>query len=166
MSTDLAYLPAPLDPGSHDVSDNSLPVGLEDRSGSAPYQKWGESLDAGFQILPDVLLKNQHKLGLSATDLVVLINLTMQWWYRERLPFPKSATIAKRMGASVRTVQRSLNRLEKLALVGKVPLDQRRAFDPSALVERLIVIAQHDPAFQPRLRAPDGGREVQALPSA
>jgi hypothetical protein len=109
---------------------------------------------------------NQHKLGLSATDLVVLINLTMQWWYRDRLPFPKSATIAKRMGASVRTVQRSLNRLEKLALVEKIPLGQRRAFDPSALVERLIFIAQHDPAFRLRLRAPEGRREVQALPSA
>src|SRR6266702_8494237 len=51
---------------------------------SAPFEKWGEGLNAGFQLLPDMLLKHQHKLGLTATDLVVLINLTMQWWYRDR----------------------------------------------------------------------------------
>jgi hypothetical protein len=136
---------------------------------SAPFDKWGEGLNAGFQLLPDVLLKHQHKLGLTATDLVVLINLTMQWWYRDRHPFPKTTTIARRMGASPRTVQRSLNRLEKLGLLQKVRsplLDQRRAFDPSGLVERLTLLARHDPNYRERSRGRNGEAGVQPQISA
>jgi hypothetical protein len=137
---------------------------------STPFKKWGDGLNAGFQLLPDVLLKNQHKLGLTSTDLVVLINLTMQWWYPERHPFPKTATIARRMGASSRTVQRSLTRLEKLGLVQKVrspSLESRRAFDPSGLVERVSLLARHDPGYRDRSRGRyGGGSEVQTQPSA
>ncbi|MGB4106564.1 MAG: hypothetical protein WBK55_02055 [Alphaproteobacteria bacterium] len=45
-----------------------------------PSAKWGEAANAGFQILPDVLLKHQKDLDLNPTDLVVLINLTSYWW--------------------------------------------------------------------------------------
>ena len=61
----------------------------------AAIAKWGESARAGFQILPDVLFKNQDGLGLSAVDLVVLTNLTLHWWYSDRKPFPRSTTIAR-----------------------------------------------------------------------
>jgi hypothetical protein len=42
--------------------------------------KWQEAAKAGFQLLPDLLLRHQADLGLTATDLVVLINLTMHWF--------------------------------------------------------------------------------------
>lgn len=34
--------------------------------------KWGAAIDAGFQLVPDVLLKNQTRLGMSATEMSLL----------------------------------------------------------------------------------------------
>lgn len=82
--------------------------------GSAVYAKYGEASIAGFQAVPDLLLKHQRELGLSPTDLAVLLNVLMHWWYPEKKPFPRSTTIAKRMGVTPRTVQRSLQQLEEL----------------------------------------------------
>ncbi len=84
---------------------------------TAPMKKWGVALDGGFQILPDLLLRCQRELDLTTNDVVVLLNLTMAWWERDRLPFPRTATIARRMDISERTVQRSINRLRKLRLL-------------------------------------------------
>lgn len=78
---------------------------------SEPAAKWGSSLKAGFQVLPDALLRGQHLLGLTATDVVVVANLNQAWWFNEQLPYLQPQTIAKRMGVSERAIQRSLRRL-------------------------------------------------------
>ena len=70
--------------------------------------------------MPDLLLRHQADLELTATDLVVLINLTLHWWYPDQRPFPRSSTIAKRMGIDRRSVQRSLAKLNEKRLVEKV----------------------------------------------
>ena len=116
-------------------------------------------MNAGFQLLPDVLLKHQGRLHLSATDVVVLINLTMSWWFPERLPFPRPTTIAKRMGTGVRTVQRSLQRLEDRGLVTRVRLRSSEspgsiAFDLSGLVRELKDLAESDPGYRERFIVP------------
>ena len=114
------------------------------------FSKWGEAARAGFQILPDVLFKNQHALGLSAVDLIVLANLTLHWWYPDQKPFPRSATIARRMGVDVRTVQRSLTRLAKLGLAvrEKASGDGRSdRFDLSGLVAKLGDLAVSDASY-------------------
>jgi DNA-binding transcriptional ArsR family regulator len=125
---------------------------------TAPYTKWGEALDAGFQVLPDMLVKHQGDLELGPADLVVLINLTMQWWFADRLPFPTTATIARRMGTSPRTVQRSLSRLERMGLLTKARRGQGKslAFDLTPLSDRLRSYALRDPGYRPRLRAVNG----------
>jgi len=41
-------------------------------------EKWEDAAEAGFQTLPDILLRKQVELGLSPTDMLVLINITMQ----------------------------------------------------------------------------------------
>ena len=79
--------------------------------------KWGDAIRSGFQLLPDVLIKNQQKLELNPTDLVVIINLTMHWWYPAQKPYPRSHTIASRMGVDVRTVQQTFEKLRNLNLV-------------------------------------------------
>src|SRR4051812_47546342 len=117
-------------------------------------RKWGAAAQAGFQILPDILLKQQNELGLSATELVVLINLTMHWWYPEQMPFPRSTTIAKRMGLDVRTVQRAMNRLQRLRLIEKKKVkeegDELTVFDLTGLVQQLGLHARHDTSYRAR----------------
>ena len=76
-------------------------------------EKWGSALDAGFQVLPNILIRAQNQLGLDPVDLVVLLNLTSHWWEKEDLPFIAPSRIAKRMDVSTRTVERHLKRLEK-----------------------------------------------------
>jgi predicted transcriptional regulator len=83
-------------------------------------EKWGEAAVGGFQLLPDILLKRQVELGLSATDMLVLINVTMHWWYTDQRPFPRVKTISTRMGIDERTVQRSLRKMVDLGLLRRV----------------------------------------------
>jgi Predicted transcriptional regulator len=102
----------------------------------------------GFQAVPDILLKQQGAMGLSATDLVVLLNILMYWWYVEQKPYPRPTTIAKRMDVNVRTVQRSLQRMEELGLIvrSKTP-EGSPIIDPTPLVARLTKAVQSDRDF-------------------
>lgn len=116
---------------------------------SSDIAKWGRAAEAGFQTIPDVLLKNQSKLGLSSTDMLVLMNLTMDW-RPDQPPFPRSTTIAGRMGCVVRTVQRSLATLKKIGLLVKAKETladgvHRQVYDLSGLVKRLAELAKDDP---------------------
>lgn len=84
---------------------------------SSATEKWGDALNAGFQILPDALIRGQHLLKLTATDLVVIANINQAWWFADRRPYLTPRTIAKRMGVSERSVQRSLSRLRNRGLL-------------------------------------------------
>jgi predicted transcriptional regulator len=84
---------------------------------SYPEAKWGDGMKAGYQILPNALVRGQHLLKLTATDMVVIANLNQAWWFDNRPPFLQPLTIAKRMGVTERTVQRSLSRLRQKKLI-------------------------------------------------
>lgn len=115
-------------------------------------EKWGDAAEAGFQTVPDILLKKQVELGLSATDMLVLLNVTVHWWYKERMPFPRTSTIAARMGVDARTVQRSLKKMVALGLVTREVVetengDSQYVVDLENLVARLGDYARSDEAF-------------------
>ena len=57
---------------------------MDDVSSSRPIEKWHEAAVAGWQALPDVLLKNQTRLELSHTEMGVLINVLSHWWHVEK----------------------------------------------------------------------------------
>lgn len=124
--------------------------------GSAVYAKYGEASVAGFQAVPDLLLKNQASLGLSPTDMIVLLNVLMHWWYPGKKPFPRSTTISKRMGVSPRTVQRSLSQIETLGFLSRIKEEDRTYLDPTPLVEKLTELAKTDTDYQIRRQRRDG----------
>src|SRR5258708_19358801 len=105
--------------------------------------KWGdECIDSGFQIFADVLLKCQRFMDLEAIDVVILLNITMQWWKFDELPYPRPSALARRMAVSTRTVERRIARLQKLGLVIRRPSEEVRGktvrkYDLSGLVESL-----------------------------
>ena len=125
--------------------------------GSAVYAKYGEASIAGFQAVPDLLLKHQARLGLTSTDLTVLLNVLMHWWYPDQKPFPRSATIAKRMDTSPRTVQRSISKMEELGLLIREAGDGKIYLNPLPLVEKLTTLARSDADYQYRRSLRDGG---------
>lgn len=127
---------------------------------TAVYAKFGEASIAGFQAVPDLLLKHQQHLGLSSTDLNVLLNVLMYWWYPEKKPYPRSMTIAKRMGVSARTVQRSLVQMESKGLLIRESEGSGPSYlNPMPLVARLSELARKDPDYLHRKALRDGGEE-------
>lgn len=120
--------------------------------------KWGSAVSdgfTGFQILPDVLIRGQRRLGISNGEMVTLLNLLMHWWEKENLPYPKTSTIARRMGTSQRTVERHLKELQAKGLVSKVVVkdDPNRAvqqrYDLSGLVNALELLAEGMRSYTP-----------------
>lgn len=125
---------------------------------SRPLAKWGDAIKAGYQVLPDALVRGQHLLKLSATDMVVLANLNEAWWFKDQLPFLQPHTIAKRMGVSERSVQRSLQRLRKKRLLRQVRERQadgsvRYYHDLSGLRRQAERLARRDIRYSEELRA-------------
>jgi hypothetical protein len=118
------------------------------------FEKWGDVAHGGFQIVPDLLLKNQKTLGLNATEMVVLLNVLMHWWYRDQKPFPRSTIISKRMGISVRSVQRALIMLEESGMLQREKGPKGATFlDPDGLVRKLSELAKTDIDYLKRTAA-------------
>ena len=125
-----------------------MSISTQKTGGLPPSAKWGDGINAGFQILPDVLLKNQNALNLTPVELIVLINITMHWWYEDIKPFPRTTTIAKRMGVTSRTVQRAMQRLQALGLIKLEKGKEQTVFDLSGLVKKLQQYAKSDPGYK------------------
>ena len=121
-------------------------------AGPGGSHKWGEVVRSGFQTVPDVLLIKQHDLELDQTDMLVLLNLTSYWWYRDQPPFPRTNVIANRMGVTPRTVQRSLKKLEDKQYVRRDNYTDENGFTFPAiyldgLVAKLKSLADQDPTL-------------------
>lgn len=105
--------------------------------------RWGAGLGGGFVVIPSVLLQHQGELGLDCEEMVVLANLLSHWWHDERMPYPRTESIAKRTGISRRTVQRRIKQLEvKGFLKRRAMLSEETArgltqYDLHGTVERL-----------------------------
>lgn len=115
-------------------------------------ERWGVALDAGFVAVPNMLVKAQTRLGITAIDMVVLLNIIMHWWHRDRRPSPTSATIAKRSGLAHRTVQRSLQKMEADGLILRIRVAKDRTeYSLEGLKNRLEYYARQDVWFRPEL---------------
>ena len=138
-----------------DETTAPLPAGEGDLPRVTVAEKWQGAVmpGSGFAAIPMALLRLQKSLGLSATDLVVLVNLLGHWWEPERGVYPRSTTIARRMGVTKRTVQRSTQRLVQLGLIDRDYQDDgRRVFGFNPLAARLA----HDLALSRAVQKQEG----------
>lgn len=109
-------------------------------------KKWGKAVMAhGYCIFPSILLQAQSRLGVSAQEMVVLLQLAEHWWKADSKVFPKKETIAQRVGLSTRQLQRHIQRLEELKLVQRKEryrggLRTSNEYDLKGLVEKLAAI--------------------------
>lgn len=75
--------------------------------------KWTKPLmEAGWTIIPSMIFERQRALGLYPVDINVLMQLVVRWWTADNPPYPSLKDIARRIGVSVSTVQRSLKRMQ------------------------------------------------------
>lgn len=81
-------------------------------------EKWGDGgLCLGWTAVPSALIFLQSRLGLTSTDINVLLNLMIHWWKPDDKIYPSQDSIANRIGVSKRTVQRTLDRLVEMGLI-------------------------------------------------
>jgi DNA-binding transcriptional MocR family regulator len=78
-------------------------------------------MDAGWTVIPSVILDRQQALGLEPVDVNILLHLAKYWWEKERLPYPSKKAIAECMGVSESTVQRRIAAMERDGLIERKP---------------------------------------------
>lgn len=134
------------------TGDNIVPLHRGRDTERMSEKKWGKKVMAlGFSIVPSLLLRAQQRLGLSPTQLAVLMQLCDFWWDKERKPYPSKAALADRLGLSARQVQRHVAELETAGLVKRNQRWSRRggkttnSYDLGGLVERLRLL---EPEFR------------------
>lgn len=109
--------------------------------------KWGRSvMERGFVMVPAILLRGQRRLGLTPTQLAVLLQLIGWWTDADTQPWSAKSTLAQRIGISERQLQRQVAQLEKHGLVQRVEKVTHRGkrpntYDLSGLVKRLQELA-------------------------
>ncbi len=84
-------------------------------------KKWTKTLvDAGWSLIPSVILERQQALGLNAVDMNILLHIARRWWYANKLPFPSKSEIADCMGIHESTVRRHIEQMEKDGLIKRI----------------------------------------------
>jgi DNA-binding Lrp family transcriptional regulator len=77
-------------------------------------EKWSPALmEAGWTVIPSIILEKQQALGLDAVDVNILLQLARHWWFSDRLPYPSKAAIAECMNLDPSTVRRHIARMER-----------------------------------------------------
>jgi hypothetical protein len=83
--------------------------------------KWSKPLmDAGWTVMPSVIIEKQESLGLDCLDMNIILHLSQYWWVVENLPHPKVETIAKACGVKPRTIQKRIKALHELGLIERI----------------------------------------------
>ncbi|MDB5806931.1 MAG: regulatory protein GntR [Betaproteobacteria bacterium] len=110
-------------------------------------RKWTADVIArGYTAVPDVLLSHMGQLGLTPTELVLLLQLMRYWWTADTLPFPSKRALALAMGCNEKNVQKLMKGLEARGFVIRV--QRRQAADKNGsnlycldpLVEKLRAV--------------------------
>ena len=87
-------------------------------------RKWSKTLmDAGWTVIPGVIIERQRALGLDALDMNILLHLANHWWTHDNKPHPSKKRIAEAMQVTPRTVQRHIAALEAAGFIRR---EQRR----------------------------------------
>lgn len=130
-------------------------VALPKKSGGEPEKKlssdsekkWGKrTMKCKFCIVPALLLRAQGRLGISPTQLAIILQIMDYWWNPKAWPWVSKADLAARLNISEKIIQRNLKELEDAGLVRRVTrvIEHRRranGYDLEGLVNKLDSLA-------------------------
>ena len=81
-------------------------------------EKWSPRLmEAGWTVIPSIILEKQHALGLDAIDVNILLHLAKHWWYRDNPPHPSKGSIAECLRVDPSTVRRHIAAMEAAGFI-------------------------------------------------
>jgi len=123
-------------------------------------RKWSPAIkDMGFTMFPNVLLDVASDIGLTSSQIVVILILERHRWELGQKVYPSHETIARQSGQSARTVARCMEALSK---DGYVHIIERKGmanfYDISPLIHFLDEIARSE---RERRRSHSGRRHVR-----
>jgi hypothetical protein len=111
--------------------------------------RWGiPLLDEGFTVVPNVVLDNYARLGLTPQEAILIIHIAR---YKFERPYseayPSTALLAAQMGKSKRWVIELLHRLEAKGLIRIIRRDGLPSvYDLSPLAQRCLELSQSPPS--------------------
>lgn len=83
---------------------------------------WGSAVYGyGFAGIPSILIQGQRRLGISTTQMNIIIQLLDYWFEPSRKPFPSKKDLANRIGVTPKTIQNNIRELEKAGLINRIP---------------------------------------------
>lgn len=111
--------------------------------------KWGkQAIAAGWTALPNTLFMNQKALGLKPLDVLVFMHLASYWWNPKSNPWPAKGKIAAALDVDPRTVQRSIQKMEKAGYVQRIARkasvgdNMTNEYDLRGMVKRVKLLAE------------------------
>ena len=79
---------------------------------------WGKAVVAnGYAGIPSILIQAQSRLGVTAMQFNILVQLLDYYRDPNRAPFPSRAELARRIGVKPKTIQNNMRALEQAGLV-------------------------------------------------
>ncbi|MGQ3069342.1 MAG: helix-turn-helix domain-containing protein [Brevundimonas sp.] len=79
---------------------------------------WGKAVIAnGYAGIPSILIQAQSRLGLTAMQFNILVQLLDYYRDPNRAPFPSRAELGRRIGVKPKTIQTNIRQLEQAGLV-------------------------------------------------
>ena len=131
-------------------------------------RKWGKAvMDVGYAIIPSILLRAPRRLGLSPTQLAIVLVMAEFWWDPAKNPWPSKAELSNRLGLKERQLQRHIAELEKAGLITRKQRFIRgrkhtNEYDLSGLVAKLRALA---PEFEKAKEDAKARRELVSTPA-
>lgn len=131
---------------------------------------WGKKVkDHGYVAIPTIMIRCQHRLGISSTQFCILLQLLEYYRLPGRHPFPTKQQLADRIGIRASSVKLNMNALVKAGLVNRV---QRKTssgdwgpntYELTGLIHR---IQQLEPEFAEEKLKKEANRRLVEVPNA
>ena len=123
----------------------------------------------GYTGVPNILLRAQKRLGISPTQLNIIVQLLSYYYDPHRPPFPAKRELAKRIGITEQTLRINIKALEEAGLVTRE--QQKTAagdygsnrYHLNGLIDRLKKL---EPDFEEERNEQENGRELTETPLA
>src|SRR5260370_9510672 len=135
-------------------------------------EKWTRTLmDAGWTVLPSIILEKQRALGLDAVDVNIVLQLARHWWYSDNAPHPSKSTIAQCIGVDRSTVRRHIARMEAAGFIKRQPRfdskyggQQTNVYHFNGLIKEATPFAQESISTREERRNEDVARPSRKKP--
>src|SRR5205823_5774180 len=128
-------------------------------------------MEAGWTVLPSIILEKQHALGLDAVDINILLQLARYWWFSDNPPHPSKASIAKCIGVHSSTIRRHIARMEADGFITRVPRFNKKlggqetnTYRFDGLIKAATPHAQEFIAMREKQRMEDAARQSRKKP--